>query len=307
MTRHVEWRTFSRRRHAIAAARRSGPAAVVSVLAHVALLALLVHLVRTPLVVERIFGIPKAPPALEEHVTFVGIAPDRMVSAVPSRLPSKAGVRPDRASEPVAAPVGVPVAVPPAPSPAGATGSPAAGAGGPVTGGGGATRGVQPTFADPRVWVADPPFVYAPKTAEERLDSALVTSLERYKDSLARFGYSPNRFERGDWTVEKDGKKYGIDREYIRLGRFSLPTALLALLPLNKIQANPIAAERERSMAAIRGDILYHAEAAMNEEEFRRAVKAIRDRKEREQKAKREQQSKGRTPPTTSPGERPPR
>lgn len=276
-------------------------------MAHVALLALLLHLVRTPLVVERIFGIPKTPPAVEEHVTFVGIAPDRVVSAVPGRPPSGAVVRTGPASQPVAAPAGVPAGVPPVPSPPAATGSPAASAGGPVAGGGGATRGVQPTFADPRIWVPDPPFVYAPKTAEDRLDSALVTSLERYKDSLARYGYSPNRFERGDWTVEKDGKKYGIDREYVRLGRFSLPTALLALLPLNKVQANPIAAERERSMATLRGDILYHAEAAMNEEEFRRAVKAIRDRKEREQKAKQEQQSKGRTPPTTSPGERPPR
>lgn len=286
--------------------RRGGPATLLSVLAHLALLALLTQVVRTPLLVERIFGVSKPPSPVQERVEFVAVAgapgavsastePRRSIAPAPSRAA-------ERALEAPATREGLP----PGP-PAAATAQPLAPpASGPVAGGGGPTRGVQPTFSDPRVWVPDPPFVYAPKSAEERLDSALLSSLERYKDSLARYGYAPNRFERGDWTVEKDGKKYGIDREYIRLGRFALPTALLALLPLNKVQANPIAAERERSMAALRGDILYHAEQAMNEEEFRRAVKAIRERKDREQKAKQEQQGKGKTPPTVSPGERPP-
>ena len=51
--------------------------------------------------------------------------------------------------------------------------------------------------------------------------------------------YSPNKFERGDWTVGKDGQKYGIDQQYIRLGRFQIPTALLALLPINQHAGEP--------------------------------------------------------------------
>jgi hypothetical protein len=53
----------------------------------------------------------------------------------------------------------------------------------------------------------------------------------------------------------------------------------------------------------MRADILYHAQAAMNEEQFRKAVRAIRDRKEREKRNRVSAQSPG---PLSSPGERPP-
>ena len=183
--------------------------------------------------------------------------------------------------------------------------APPAGAGaatGPLRGGSGSTRGAQPTFDDARVWSDDPEFMYAPKTDKERLDSALVTTLRRHQDSLAAFAYTPNKFERGDWTFERNGRKYGIDQQYIRLGRFSIPTALLALLPLNRMQGNPIAMERDRNAAYMRADILLHAQAAMNEEEFRKAVRAIRDRKERERRSA----QKASPGPLSSPGERPP-
>ena len=89
--------------------------------------------------------------------------------------------------------------------------------------------------------------------------------------------------------------------------RFALAaaTALLALLPLNRMQGNPIAMERDRNAAYMRADILLHAQASMNEEQFRKAVRAIRDRKERERR-----QSQRISPtspgPLSSPGERPP-
>jgi hypothetical protein len=180
---------------------------------------------------------------------------------------------------------------------------------GPIAGGTGPTRGAQPTFDDPRIWVPDPPLVYAPKSSEQRLDSAVVATFRRYNDSVAANAYTPNKFERADWTVDKGGQKWGIDPNYIRLGKVSIPTALLALLPFNRGQGNPIAIERERTMAAMRADIVYHAQAALNEEEFRKAVRAIRDRKERE---KRLQELRGRVIaappplPAVSPGERPP-
>jgi hypothetical protein len=164
---------------------------------------------------------------------------------------------------------------------------------------------VQPGFDDPRVWVPVPEFVYAPKTDKERLDSAIVVTLMRHADSLATVTYVPNKFEKGDWTVERNGQKWGIDQQFIRLGPVSIPTALLALLPMNQMQPNPIEWERSRNAAFMRADIMYHAQAALNEEQFRQAVRAIRDRKERERR------QAARTPPTspgpiTSPGERPP-
>jgi len=130
-----------------------------------------------------------------------------------------------------------------------------------------------------------------------------VATMRRHIDSVAATAYSPNKFERGDWTFEKNGQKYGIDQQFIRLGRFQIPTALLALLPLNRMQANPIAMERDRNAAYMRADIMYHAQAAMNEEQFRKAVLAIRDRKERERRQRTSPTSPG---PISSPGERPP-
>jgi len=151
--------------------------------------------------------------------------------------------------------------------------------------------------------VSDLEFFYAPKTDIERLDSALYATLKMHMDSLKANAYTPNKFEKGDWTFGKEGSKWGVDQQYIRLGRFSIPTALLALLPLNRMQGNPIAMERDRNAAYMRADILYHAQAAMNEAQFRKAVAQIRDRKEREKRARVSAHSPG---PMASPGERPP-
>ena len=156
-------------------------------------------------------------------------------------------------------------------------------AGGPLAAGRGPLKGIQPGYSDPRVWLQAPVLEYAPKSSEERLDSAIATSIMRYQDSVLANTYSPNRFERGDWTYKtKDGKKYGMDQQYIRLGKFSIPTALLALLPMNRMQGNPIENDRQARLAAMRVDIIAGAQAAMNEEDFRKAVKSIRQRKDKE-------------------------
>ena len=129
------------------------------------------------------------------------------------------------------------------------------------------------------------------------MDSAVTATIEHFRDSIAALTYNPSKFERGDWTVEKNGRRYGIDQQAIRLGKISIPTALLGLLPLN-VQGNPIAAQRDREMASLRAEILYQSQRSMNEEEFRRAVKSLRERKERE----RQQQEKERAPkPIASP------
>jgi hypothetical protein len=103
--------------------------------------------------------------------------------------------------------------------------------------------------------------------------------------------------------VGKEGNKWGIDQQYIRLGKFNIPTALLALLPMNRMQANPIAMERDRNAAYMRADIQYHAQAAMNEEQFRKAVRDIRNRKDRERRNRTAANNPG---PLASPGEKPP-
>lgn len=300
-----DFRLFDNQRRR--AERPKGSATAASIALHGVLLVFLAYALQVPAALTRILSGPEPEQAPQERLRFVTVAPRPSASAgTPSRAPAARPVaQPEaEAPPPLVAPREVPTSLPPPSSDT--TARPTTPAlTGPIAGGTGPSRGALPTYSDPRVWVEDPALVYAPKTDVERLDSALVTSLARYRDSLAENTYVPNKFERGDWTVEKNGQKWGIDQQAIRLGKFSIPTALLALLPLNRMQGNPIANERARNQAWMREDILYHAQAAMNEEEFRRAVRAIRDRKERERRAmERNPRSPG---PIVSPGERPPR
>jgi hypothetical protein len=56
------------------------------------------------------------------------------------------------------------------------------------------------------------------------------------------------------------------------------------MLPLN-LQGNPIPMERDRNYAAMNRDITWHAEQAINDADFTKAVRSIRERKERERAA----------------------
>lgn len=287
--------------------RRPSPASLVSVGLHVVLGVLVWNAVQMPAVFDRFLQKDQQAKPVAERIEFVTISPPQRGASQPTRAVTRQAPPAVQARSsapnvvPLVAPTGIPRELPP---PAATADSVVAGAvKGPLRGGSGPTRGVQPNYDDPRLWVSDLEFYYAPKTSEERLDSALYATLRRHMDSLSANAYSPNKFERGDWTFGKEGSKWGIDQQYIRLGRFNIPTALLALLPLNRMQGNPIAMERDRNASYMRADIMYHAQAAMNEEQFRKAVAAIRDRKEREKRSRTSAQNPG---PMGSPGERPP-
>jgi hypothetical protein len=88
--------------------------------------------------------------------------------------------------------------------------------------------------------------------------------------------------------VGEGDKKYGIDQRKIYLGPVEIPTAVLALLPINA-QANPQSLDRNRALDLQRADIANHAQRAVTEEEFKEAIKRIRERKERERKKAQEQ------------------
>jgi hypothetical protein len=152
---------------------------------------------------------------------------------------------------------------------------------GPLVGTGGPTRGVRPQYSDPRVWEPPGPVVSAPKTVKQTIDSLIADAIAPYNDSVAA---AAQRRDPTDWTIEKGGYKWGIDRKAIRLGPVSIPTALLAMLPLN-IQGNPSTMQRDRAFAAMNADINWHAQQAINEADFMKAVRSIRERKERERAA----------------------
>jgi hypothetical protein len=221
---------------------------------------------------------PKRQASPEEHVGFVSIAKGGVKIPVAGR--SGGNGKPETPREihvvaPAAVPTTIPAEVGPPKKTTDEEGT------GPLVGVGGPTRGVRPQYSDPRVWEPPGPVVSTPKTVAQTIDSLIADAIAPYNDSVAA---AAQRRDPTDWTVEKGGYKWGIDRRAIRLGPVSIPTALLAMLPLN-IAGNPTTIQRDRAFAAMNSDIQWHARQAINEADFMKAVRSIRERKERERAA----------------------
>jgi hypothetical protein len=265
--------------------RRIDGSVAVSIAIHVVVGAALLWVLSIPYplreLLERVR--PRVDP---ERISFVSI-PDRG-ETTPGRsggdgIPERPNAAP-APPQPLVAPPGTPSSITPPP----AVTEPVAGSG-PLVGRGGPVRGIEPSFSDPRVWVDPNAVVLAlPQNISEHLDSLLVTGIERVRDSivLANAQRKP-----GDWTWTRDGKKYGWDQSGIHLGGITIPREALALAGLFAnvdAASNPTVADRARVVRSMTQDINYHAPRAMNAEEFRTAVKRIRQRKERERQQARE-------------------
>lgn len=254
--------------------RKLSPSVLVSVGVHVIVA---VAFMRMLILNEEFTTAPKRQTAAQERVGFVRIAK-------PGEKPTAGRVggdgRPEVSREiHVVAPTVVPTAIP---APAVATVKPIEEPGtGPLVGGGGPSRGVRPSYSDGRLWTPPSPIVAPPKTVAQTIDSLIAEGIAPYNDSIAA---AAGRRDPTDWTIEKGGYKWGIDKRAIRLGPVSIPTALLAMLPLN-LQGNPTTIERDRTYAAINRDITWHAQQAINDADFMKAVRSIRERKERERAA----------------------
>jgi hypothetical protein len=254
--------------------RRVDGSLLVSLALHIVVGAALVLVLSIPNPIRQWLTMRRGEPPKAESITYV---------AAPSAAAAKAQsggdnipVRGKHRARPLVAPTTIPTAIPPAP----ASDEPTSGSG-PVVGAGGPGEGVVPSYGDPRVWAPTGPVYYAPKTQAERLDSAISLRVFAHNDSMALYnsGKKP-----GDWTFEKNGEKYGMDSQKIYLGKLALPTALLALLPLN-VQGNPARYQNDRMKESQRQEIFLNAERAMDNDEFKIAVKEIRQRKDREHKA----------------------
>jgi hypothetical protein len=160
----------------------------------------------------------------------------------------------------------------------------------------GIATGVEPAMPDPRLPLTAAPFEPIPKTPAERVDSAVKAAFGVYYDSAKYAAEHPERAP-GDWTkTTADGQKWGWDPTGIRLGKFTIPNALLAALPLDMI-ANGRSPVDQRAAAWMRADIMEHAQRSVSEDEFRAAVRRIRERKER---ARRERETTVAAAPTGS-------
>ena len=85
------------------------------------------------------------------------------------------------------------------------------------------------------------------------------------------------------------GKTFGIDSQYIHIAGIKIPTAALALLPLNLPQGNFDEALRARHLDEMRQDILRAAARAQTYQDFRRYVRELRARKDAEREFQRRQ------------------
>jgi hypothetical protein len=258
----------------------------VSLVAHVLFVAVLVRVLLLPLPFSDFMRPFRTTVAPVERLRYVETpAPDVAIAPLKSGGDNRPAPRKHIAPliAPPATPTALPVA-PPAPAqpvtpPAAAPAATDSGVGsGPVVGVGGPAEGARPEYHDGRVWVPPSGIVSAPKTIEEAADSALAARVRAHNDTMA---LGAGRRQPGDWTFEHNGKKYGIDSKFIQLGSFKIPTAVLAFLPLN-VTANPIMGENERTLNMRHDDIMYQAQRTLNEDEFRDAVRHVRQRLEKE-------------------------
>ena len=297
------------RRSAAGRPRRSPGAIATSVVLHGALTLFLVQALELPapltrfftrgpaeFPVERVAFVEPRRPAPEPEPAPAG--PARPAPAAP--VPTAPRPAPPR----LVAPVDVPDGVAPAPA-APATPTPVddgrgvVGAGGDVGGLPGAAAGLRPSYTGSVVW-RRPLFDYeTPANLSERLDSAVRGDLAAVRDSIMR---EATRRRPTDWTFERNGQRYGIDERFIRLGRISIPTALLGLLPVQQ-QANPTDLDRARRSQQLGGESRDQARRSAANDDFDARVKSIRERRDRE-RAERRGRATGQGTSTASPPDR---
>lgn len=270
--------------------KRSTKALVVSIAVHAVVAVVLLEVITFGHGLSAFLGLNKRDKETRERVTFVATRPATPPPSARRSSPTSAAPAPAAEAPALVAPVETPAGVPaePARRDTGSGLPPGRGVGAVHPG----LKGVKPEFGDPRVWQAPGSGIeyQTQRNGAERLDSIIgyvITAARDSLDSLARaqgkYGKAP-----GDWTrTDKDGNKWGWDPTGIRLGKVTIPNALLALLPLNAqrgMSGNSVAIERERRLSASREDISRMAERSMGEVEFRKLADELRDRRERERR-----------------------
>lgn len=150
-----------------------------------------------------------------------------------------------------------------------------------------------PRYGTGRVWVR--PLLETPaellkrltgRTAQELTDSALAAVVQADLDRRARALEEARRAT--DWTTTVGGRKVGVDQQWIHVGPIKLPTALLALIPLN-IQANPQQVDQARKMQLMQEVIRVAGDRGTSLDEITRSARAIRAERERQRELLRNQ------------------
>lgn len=249
----------------------------ISVAVHVVVIALIASITfRYP--ISALFNNRDLTPA--ERIQFVRVQPkavESVGSGNDTRKPKKLTEKPKALVAPVLTPSVLPPVPPPTAAPVGAIGGTGTGTGGSA----GVATGVEPALPDPRIEL-QPKNLHVPISMAERNDSAVKAIFLAYREAEveaeAHTGKSPK-----DWTFERNGQKYGMDSSWVYLGRFKIPSAILAALPFRTGGADGAQLTRDRNAAWIQNDIYTHAQG-LSEDDFRAAIKRIRERKDREKR-----------------------
>ena len=226
--------------------------------------------------------IPKLPPRTPSGVVIIDLPPlaAPATPTTPSRgsdaLPGR-----DRPTSVAPAPLAIPSEIPP---PTAADSAPLPE--GPVR--------IGPGYARGRLWVRPlplPPRELArrlTRSHEELVDSAVTAVIQAFLDSAA--ADSSNRPALPSWTTNIAGTKFGLDSKYLYIAGLKIPAAILALLPLPSGSNESRAFDRSGEMYQ---DLRRAAQRSATLDEFKDAIREIRERKEQE----REFEKNRRTPP----------
>jgi hypothetical protein len=215
-----------------------------------------------------------------ERVHYVAVkpkTPDVGNGAKETPKPPKKALTPARLLPPTTIPTALPPIPPPNVSVGAISGTDKGTGGAPV----GVATGIEPAMPDPRIELR-PNGLHIPISQGERNDSAVKAIYVAYREAELAAEAGKGRSPR-DWTIERNGQKYGVDSQFIYLGKFKLPSAILAALPLNYGGVDGTRIIQARNAAWIQNDIYTHSQG-MSEDDFRAAVKRIRDRVDRQRK-----------------------
>ena len=124
------------------------------------------------------------------------------------------------------------------------------------------------------------------------LDSVITATLLAARDSLDSMRvlqtWGPLT---ASWTKkDANGGTWGMDEKGLRLGKVTIPSALLGLLPMGAQQSmmsNPIQADRNRQVALAQSDIARFRESGPGNDMFKSLVQELRERKDREREERR--------------------
>jgi hypothetical protein len=251
------------------ARERGSPRVVaVSVVLHALVGVAIIRILLIPLPPSRFLYHAPAPSPHVESITFV--AAPVLGGAPPPPIRSSGNGKPIIGPVPplLVAPQVTPTSVPPVPVVPKPT-VPIIGDGtGPVVKAGGPASGARPEYHDPRPWAVAGTGGGPAQTGPQAMDSLARVIVQAHNDSLG-----PPHKQPGDWTTNINGQKWGVDQKFIHLGPVEIPTAVLAILPLN-VTANPI--DNDRTINANKAAIDEQANRGRNEEDMNKAIKEER-------------------------------